>query len=147
MARRCELTGKAVLTGNNVSHAKRRTKRRFLPNLCNVTLSSDALKKRVRLTISAAALRSVEHRGGLDAFLLKAREDELSLKAKRLKREAKQREKDARYSERYWRAQDNKEARERARRDHSAYASGSKTGAQIGLDNQLKEGKAAKSLS
>ena len=56
MARRCELTGKAVLTGNNVSHAKRRTKRRFLPNLCNVTLESEALKKRVRLTISAACL-------------------------------------------------------------------------------------------
>jgi large subunit ribosomal protein L28 len=87
MARRCELTGKAVLTGNNVSHAKRRTKRRFLPNLCNVTLESDALKKRVRLTISAAALRSVEHRGGLDAYLLKAHEDELSLRAQRLKRE------------------------------------------------------------
>lgn len=87
MARRCELTGKAVLTGNNVSHANRRTRRRFLPNLCNVTLESDALKKRVRLTISAAALRSVEHRGGLDAYLAKAREDELSLKAKRLKRE------------------------------------------------------------
>jgi len=87
MARRCELTGKAVLTGNNVSHAKRRTRRRFLPNLCNVTLQSEALKKRVRLTISAAALRSVEHRGGLDAFLTKAREDTLSLKAKRLKRD------------------------------------------------------------
>jgi large subunit ribosomal protein L28 len=87
MARRCELTGKAVLTGNNVSHANRRTKRRFLPNLCNVTLESEALKKRVRLTISAAALRSVEHRGGLDAYLLKAGDDELSLKAKRLKRE------------------------------------------------------------
>ncbi|MGD0531111.1 MAG: 50S ribosomal protein L28 [Methyloceanibacter sp.] len=87
MARRCELTGKAVLTGNNVSHANRKTKRRFLPNLCNVTLASDALKKRVRLTISAAALRSVEHRGGLDAYLAKANEDELSLKAKRLKRE------------------------------------------------------------
>lgn len=87
MARRCELTGKAVLSGNNVSHANRRTKRRFLPNLCNVTLASDALKKRVRLTISAAALRSVEHRGGLDAYLLKAGNDELSLKAKRLKRD------------------------------------------------------------
>ncbi len=87
MARRCELTGKAVLTGNNVSHAKRRTRRRFLPNLCSVTLESEALKKRVRLTISAAALRSVEHRGGLDAFLAKASEDELSLRAKRLKRE------------------------------------------------------------
>jgi large subunit ribosomal protein L28 len=87
MARRCELTGKAVLTGNNVSHANRKTKRRFLPNLCNVTLESEALKKRVRLTISAAALRSVEHRGGLDAYLVKASDDELSLKAKRLKRE------------------------------------------------------------
>jgi large subunit ribosomal protein L28 len=89
MARRCELTGKAVLTGNNVSHAHRKTRRRFLPNLCNVTLESEALKKRVRLTVSAAALRSVEHRGGLDAFLLKASEDELSLKAKRLRRELK----------------------------------------------------------
>jgi large subunit ribosomal protein L28 len=87
MARRCELTGKAVLTGNNVSHANRRTKRRFLPNLCNVTLESEVLKKRLRLTISAAALRSVEHRGGLDAYLLKAGDDELSLRAKRLKRE------------------------------------------------------------
>ena len=87
MARRCELTGKGVLSGNNVSHAKRRTKRRFLPNLCNVTLQSEALKKRVRLTVSANALRSVEHRGGLDAFLLKAGEEDLSLKAKRLKRE------------------------------------------------------------
>jgi large subunit ribosomal protein L28 len=87
MARRCELTGKAVLTGNNVSHAKRRTKRRFLPNLCNVTLESEALKKRVRMTISAHALRSVEHRGGLDAFLMKADEGELSLKARRLKRD------------------------------------------------------------
>jgi large subunit ribosomal protein L28 len=87
MARRCELSGKAVLTGNNVSHAKRRTRRRFLPNLCNVTLQSDLLKKRVRLTVSAHALRSVEHRGGLDAYLLKAGDDELSLKARRLKRE------------------------------------------------------------
>ena len=86
MARRCELTGKAVLTGNNVSHAKRRTKRRFLPNLCNVTLESEALKKRVRMTISANALRSVEHRGGLDAFLMKASDEDLSLKARRLKR-------------------------------------------------------------
>jgi large subunit ribosomal protein L28 len=84
MARRCELTGKAVLSGNNVSHANRRTKRRFLPNLCNVTLASEALRKRVRLTISAHALRSVEHRGGLDAFLMKAGDD---LKARRLKRD------------------------------------------------------------
>ena len=87
MARRYELTGKAVLTGNNVSHANRKTKRRFLPNLCNVTLASDTLKKHVRLTVSASALRSVEHRGGLDAYLLKAGDDELSLRARRLKRD------------------------------------------------------------
>jgi large subunit ribosomal protein L28 len=87
MARRCELTGKAVLTGNNVSHAKRRTRRRFLPNLCNVTLESEALKRRVRLTVSAHALRSVEHRGGLDAFLMKSGDGDLSLKARRLKRD------------------------------------------------------------
>jgi large subunit ribosomal protein L28 len=89
MARRCELTGKAVLTGNNVSHAHRKTRRRFLPNLCNVTLQSETLKKTVKLTVSASALRSVEHRGGLDGFLLKASDEDLSLKAKRLKRELK----------------------------------------------------------
>lgn len=89
MARRCELTGKAVLVGNNVSHANNKSRRRFLPNLCEVTLISDALKQRVRLRISAQALRSVEHRGGLDAFLLKAGEAELSLKARRLKRAIK----------------------------------------------------------
>ncbi len=87
MARRCELSGKAVLTGNNVSHAKRRTRRRFLPNLCNVTLQSDVLKKRVRLTVSANALRSVEHRGGLDAFLVAASDGDLSDKMLKLKRE------------------------------------------------------------
>ncbi len=87
MARRCELTGKAVLTGNHVSHAHHKTRRRFLPNLCSVTLESETLKKRVKLTVSAAALRTVEHRGGLDGFLLKASNDDLSLKAKRLKRE------------------------------------------------------------
>src|SRR5690606_22141307 len=72
MSRACELTGKAVLTGNKVSHANNKTKRRFLPNLCDVTLISEALGQNVRLRVSAAALRSVEHRGGLDAFLLKA---------------------------------------------------------------------------
>ena len=86
MARRCELTGKAVQTGNNVSHANNRTKRRFLPNLCNVTLLSEALGEKVCLRVSAHALRSVEHRGGLDAFLAKARDGELSAKARRLKR-------------------------------------------------------------
>ena len=87
MARRCELTGKGVQTGNLVSHSNRKTKRRFLPNLFNVTLQSDALDRSVRLRVSANALRSVEHRGGLDAFLAKASEDELSQGARELKRE------------------------------------------------------------
>jgi large subunit ribosomal protein L28 len=86
MARRCELTGTDVLTGNNVSHANNKTRRRFLPNLSNVTLMSDALGRSFRLRISAKALRSVEHRGGLDDYLLKARDSELSLKARRIKR-------------------------------------------------------------
>ena len=86
MARRCELTGKAVQSGNNVSHANNKTRRRFLPNLCNVSLISEALGTTVRFRVSAHALRTVEHRGGLDAFLMKARESELSLKARRLKR-------------------------------------------------------------
>ena len=87
MARRCELTGKAVLTGNNVSHANNKTRRRFLPNLKNVSLMSDALNRTVRLRISVAALRSVEHRGGLDAFLVKAREEELSDRARKLRKD------------------------------------------------------------
>jgi len=87
MSRMCELTAKAVQTGNNVSHANNQTRRRFLPHLCQVTLISDALNQRFRLRISAHALRSVEHRGGLDAFLIKAREIELSQTARLLKRE------------------------------------------------------------
>jgi len=87
MARRCELTGKGVMTGNTVSHALNRTRRRFLPNLLNVTLISDALGRSVKLKISANALRTVEHRGGLDAFLLKAKDDELSINALALKKE------------------------------------------------------------
>ena len=87
MSRRCELTGKAVQVGHLVSHSNRKTKTRFLPNLCNVTLQSDALNKSVRLRITAHALRSVEHRGGLDAFLIKAGESDLSQTAKLLKRE------------------------------------------------------------
>lgn len=89
MARRCELTGKGVMTGNNVSHAVNRTRRRFLPNLLNVSLISDALGRTVKLRISAHALRSVEHRGGLDAFLVKANDDELSPVALGLKREVR----------------------------------------------------------
>lgn len=87
MARRCELTGKGVMTGNTVSHAINRTRRRFLPNLLNVTLISDALGRSVKLRISANALRSVEHRGGLDAFLLKASDADLSDNALAIKKE------------------------------------------------------------
>ena len=87
MSRRCELTGKAAQTGHKVSHSNRKTKRRFLPNLCTVTLISDALNRSVRLRISANALKSVDHRGGLDAFLMKAKDEELSRQARDLKRE------------------------------------------------------------
>ena len=87
MSRSCELTGKAVQSGNNVSHANNRTRRKFLPNLHSVTLISDALGQRYRLRVSAAALRSVEHRGGLDAYLLKASDKELSQRARLLKRQ------------------------------------------------------------
>lgn len=87
MSRRCELTGKAVLTGHLVSHSNRKTKRRFLPNLVNVTLQSETLGRSVRMRISAAALRTVEHRGGLDAFLAKAKDAELSSTARTVKRE------------------------------------------------------------
>lgn len=87
MSRRCELTGKAVQTGNVVSHSNRKTRTRFLPNLCNVTLTSDVLERSVRIRVAAASLRSVEHRGGLDAFLAKAREEELSQGMRIIKRE------------------------------------------------------------
>ncbi|HXW73088.1 MAG TPA: 50S ribosomal protein L28 [Methylocella sp.] len=87
MSRRCELTGKAVLTGNLVSHSNRKTRTRFLPNLCKVMLISDVLQRKIRLRVSAAALRSVEHRGGLDAFLAKANDTELSQGARAIKRE------------------------------------------------------------
>ena len=87
MSRRCELTGKGAQVGHNVSHSNRKTKRRFLPNLLNVTMLSDALGRSVRLRISANALKSVDHRGGLDAFLAKAKDDELSPKALEIKRQ------------------------------------------------------------
>jgi large subunit ribosomal protein L28 len=86
MARRCEFTGKGWLTGNQVSHANNKTKTRFMPNLCDVTLISEALGNSYKFRISAHALKTVEHRGGLDAFLAKAKNDELSLKARKLKR-------------------------------------------------------------
>ncbi len=87
MSRRCELTGKTAQTGHNVSHANNKSRRRFLPNLCAVTLMSETLQRSVQMRISAHALRSVDHRGGLDAFLLKASDVELSPKALKLKRE------------------------------------------------------------
>ncbi|HWK00424.1 MAG TPA: 50S ribosomal protein L28 [Xanthobacteraceae bacterium] len=86
MSRRCELTGKSVLVGHKVSHSNIKTKRRFLPNLCAVTLTSDALGQKVRMRISTNALKSVDHNGGLDAFLMKARKENLSPKALELKR-------------------------------------------------------------
>ena len=89
MSRVCELTGKGVMTGNNVSHAKNRTRRRFLPNLNQVTLASDSLGETFRMRVTSHALRSVEHRGGLDAFLLKQADADLSLKAQRVKRRVK----------------------------------------------------------
>jgi len=87
MSRRCELTGKGPMSGNNVSHAKNRTRRRFLPNLNEVTLQSETLGRGIKMRISAAALRSVDHRGGLDAFLAKAKDDELSVSALKVKKE------------------------------------------------------------
>jgi large subunit ribosomal protein L28 len=87
MSRRCELTGKSVMVGNNVSHANNKTKRRFLPNLNDVSLASETLGQTYRLRISAAALRTVDHRGGLDAFLAKAKEDKLSPRVLKIKRD------------------------------------------------------------
>ena len=86
MARRCELTGKGVQTGNNVSHAHNKTRRRFLPNLQPASVMSDALGKTVRLRLATNTLRTIEHKGGLDAFLLGARDTKLSLEGRRLKR-------------------------------------------------------------
>ncbi len=86
MARRCQLTGKGVQTGNNVSHANNKTRRRFLPNLQRATLISDALGERVRLRLTTHALRTVDRRGGLDAYLLATKDDKLSLAVRRLKR-------------------------------------------------------------
>ena len=87
MTRRCELTGKLPLSGQLRSHAENKTKRKFRPNLCDVTLISDALGRKVKLRISAHALKSVEHRGGLDAFLLKTSDEDLSERCLKLKRE------------------------------------------------------------
>tara|TARA_Y100000815_G_scaffold179459_1_gene163504 strand:- start:215 stop:502 length:288 start_codon:yes stop_codon:yes gene_type:complete len=87
MSRRCELSGKGVLTGHNVSHSNIKTNRRFLPNLNQVTLQSETLGRSFRFRISASAMRTVDHRGGLDAYLAKARDTELSPKALKVKRD------------------------------------------------------------
>ena len=87
MSRVCELTGKGPMVGNNVSHAKNRTRRRFLPNLNDVTLQSETLGRGIKMRISASALRSVDHRGGLDAYLAKAKDTELSANAQKVKKE------------------------------------------------------------
>ncbi|MGG7568110.1 50S ribosomal protein L28 [Rhodovulum sp. DZ06] len=87
MSRRCELSGKGVLTGNRVSHSNIKTRRRYLPNLHAVTLQSETLGRSFRFKVSSHALRSVDHRGGLDGFLAKARDGELSARALKVKRE------------------------------------------------------------
>ena len=87
MSWRCDLTGKKPLVGHKVSHSNIKTKRRFLPNLRNVTLISDTLGRKIRLRVSANALKTVDHRGGLDAFLLKAEDDEVAPKVLELKRQ------------------------------------------------------------
>ncbi|GJL98162.1 MAG: 50S ribosomal protein L28 [Hyphobacterium sp.] len=89
MSRRCELSGVGPAVGNNVSHAKNRTRRRFLPNLCDVTLASEALGQSYKLRVTAKTLRSIDHIGGLDAFLMKAKDDNLSLRASKIKRALK----------------------------------------------------------
>ena len=87
MSRICELTGKGPMTGHNVSHANNKTKRRFLPNLNDVHLMSEALGRTFKLRVSSAALRTVDHRGGLDGFMEKARETDLSDRAIRIRRD------------------------------------------------------------
>ncbi len=90
MSRRCSVTGKGVMTGNNVSHAHNKTRRRFLPNLQVASLYSEALKRKVRLRLTASAIRTIEHTGGLDAWLLSTPVDRLDGQLRRLKKQLKQ---------------------------------------------------------
>lgn len=92
MSRVCELTGTRPITGNNVSHSRVHTKRRFLPNLVKVTLHSETLGQKFPLRIAAKALRTVDKLGGLDAFLAKAKDDKLSDKARKIKRNIEKKE-------------------------------------------------------
>jgi large subunit ribosomal protein L28 len=86
MARRCSVTGKGVLTGNNVSHANNKTRRRFLPNLQETSLMSDVLGTTVRLRLTTRGIKTIEHNGGLDAWLLGTPDRKLTDEAKALKR-------------------------------------------------------------
>ena len=86
MARRCSITGKGVLTGNNVSHANNKTRRRFLPNLQETSVLSDALGQMVRLRVTTRGLKTIEHNGGLDAFLLTTNDSVLPVESRRLKK-------------------------------------------------------------
>ena len=95
MSRRCELTAKGPQVGHKVSHSNIKTKRRFLPNLLNVTLMSDTLGRSVKLRVSAHAFKTVDHRGGLDAFLKKAKSEELSPKALKLKSQIEKKQAEA----------------------------------------------------
>ena len=86
MSRRCSITGKSALVGHSVSHANNKTKRRFLPNLQTISVLSDALRGPVRLKLSTNAIRTIEHNGGIDAYLLATADRKLSAEARRLKR-------------------------------------------------------------
>jgi len=94
MSRRCEFTGVGVMSGNNVSHSKRRTRRKFRPNLCNVTLASDTLEQSFKFRITAAALRSVDHNGGLDGFLAKCKDEDMSDAALKVKKSIRKKQKE-----------------------------------------------------
>ena len=87
MSKKCQLTGKTYLSGNNVSHAKNRSKRRFLPNLQNVSFTSDKLRKSIQLKVAASAIRTVEKKGGLDEYLLKTSNAKLPMEALKLKKQ------------------------------------------------------------
>lgn len=91
MSRRCAITGKGVLTGNNVSHAHNKTRRRFLPNLQTTTLYSETLSRGVRLSLSARAIRTIEHKGGVDAFLRSTSSSKLPRELRSMKRELEKR--------------------------------------------------------
>ncbi len=89
MARRCGVTGKGVLSGNNVSHAHNKTRRRFLPNIQTVSLMSEVLGRTVKLRLAASTLRTIEHKGGLDAFLMDSSDSKLTTEAVKIKKQIK----------------------------------------------------------